>query len=321
MGIWVTGDIHGSIGLAPCVEGEIGMEKKGYLFWDDETANPQQRICQAGYCLTDLEGNAVGEPVCQLIDPESAFSSRNVAVHRITSGDVAGMPTFARFYEERGLGTLLESNYFVAHNAKGADLHHFRKSLAAYGIDMPEIEFVDTMQIAIGKELPAGLEDLCRELGIAFSGHHDALADALACRDAYWAMGGAEAEAYAPSATGSRSRGSRREFSGLGLVNGSERTVEEVLDEFEGLGLRGDPLEIETLDGLRVVVSGVVPGYNRDGVKRALRDAGVKCSSSISGRTQYLAIGDNVGQSKISDAKERRTSVITVGELFDVLNR
>ena len=31
------------------------MAKKGYIFWDSETANPQQRICQVAYILTDLE--------------------------------------------------------------------------------------------------------------------------------------------------------------------------------------------------------------------------------------------------------------------------
>lgn len=34
------------------------MAKKGYIFWDSETANPQQRICQVAYILTDLEGTA-----------------------------------------------------------------------------------------------------------------------------------------------------------------------------------------------------------------------------------------------------------------------
>lgn len=41
------------------------MAKKGYIFWDSETANPQKRICQVAYILTDLEGNCVGDPVCR----------------------------------------------------------------------------------------------------------------------------------------------------------------------------------------------------------------------------------------------------------------
>ncbi len=34
------------------------MHDKGYIFWDSETANPQQRICQAAYILTDFEGES-----------------------------------------------------------------------------------------------------------------------------------------------------------------------------------------------------------------------------------------------------------------------
>ncbi|WP_346697426.1 exonuclease domain-containing protein [Thermophilibacter mediterraneus] len=297
------------------------MAREGYLFWDDETANPQQRICQVGYCLTDLEGNPVGEPVCQLVDPESEFSPFNVRVHHIAPGDVAGAPNFARLYEELGLGRLLEGNYLVAHNAKGADVHHIRKSLAAYGMEMPSVELVDTQQVAIGRGLPASLKDLCRELGVELRGHHDALADALACRDVFWVMGGGDAEAYSPAAPRTAGRRRGREFSGLGYVNGSEETVENALEALQERGLRGDPFEVETLEGLRVVVSGIVPGYNREGIKAALVAAGAKVSGSVSGRTQYLAIGDNVGRNKLDKAGELGVPVITVGELLDVLNR
>lgn len=297
------------------------MEKNGYLFWDDETANPQQRICQIGYCLTDLEGNPVGEPVCELVDPECEFSPYNVRVHHITSEDVEGKPTFARLYEELDLRKLMTDNYFVAHNAKGADLHHLRKSLAAYSVEMPRMEIVDTQQMAIDRGLPASLKGLCTSLGVSIGEHHNALADALACRDVFWAMGGtAESDEYVAEPSDVRSRGHRKVFSGLGLVNGSERTVEEVLAEFDGLGLRGDPLMIEKLDGLHVVVSGIVPGYNRDGIKATLTAVGAKVSASVSRKTQYLAIGDNVGQSKLDKAKEAGIPVITVGELLDVLN-
>lgn len=301
--------------------GVTRMPRSGYLFWDDETANPQQRICQVGYCLTDLEGNPVDEPVCELVDPESDFSPFNVRVHHINPDDVAGAPNFARLYEERGIGRLLEDNYLVAHNAKGADIHHIRKSLAVYGIDMPRVELVDTQQVAIDKGLPASLKDLCRELGVTLQGHHDALADALACRDVFWAMGGADAEAYVPGAPRAVTRRRAREFSGLGHVHDSDETVEEVLEALVAQGLRGDPFEIESLEGLRVVVSGAVPGYNRDGIKSALVAAGAKVSGSVSGRTQYLAIGDNVGQNKLDKAKELEVRVITVGELLEVLNR
>lgn len=297
------------------------MGKKGYLFWDSETANPQQRVCQAAYCLTDLEGNPVGETVVSYIDPESEFSPWNIRVHGIHSEDVAGAPAFVEFWESNGLDELMRNYVFVAHNAKSADLSHIRKSLAAYDIPLPEIEFLDTMQLAIGRGLPGKLADLCATLGVELRNHHDAAADALACRDAFWKLDidVVEPEYYVPGKGGSH--GGKRTFSGLGLVNGSAKTIEETLEEFEAKGLRGNPLKIDGLEGLRVVVTGAVPGYDRNGIKAALKNAGAKVAGSVSGKTQYLAIGDNAGQAKLDGAEERGVPVIPVGELLEVLNR
>ena len=297
------------------------MDKKGYLFWDSETANRQQRVCQAAYCLTDLEGNPVGEAVVSYIDPESEFSPWNTRVHGIHPEDVVGKPSFAEFWGSNGLEGLMQDYVLVAHNAKSADLSHIRKSLAAYDMPLPEIEFLDTMQMAIGRGLPGKLVDLCTALGVELRDHHDAAADALACRDAFWKLGhdDVEPEEYVPGKGGSH--GAKRVFSGLGLVNGGNKTIEDALEEFEEKGLRGNPHNIDGLEGLRVVVTGAVPGYDRNGIKAALKNAGAKVAGSVSGKTQYLAIGDNAGQTKLNDAEERRVPVISVGELLEVLNR
>ncbi len=297
------------------------MGKKGYLFWDSETANSQQRICQAAYCLTDFEGCHMGDPVASYIDPESEFDYWNTNIHGIVQEDVAGAPTFTKFWESNCLDELLRDYVFVAHNAKNSDLAHIRKSLAAYGIPMPEIEFLDTMQMAINRGLPGKLVELCTALKVDIRIHHDAAADALACRDAFWKLGldDEEPERYVPGKGGSHGR--RCVFSGLGLVNNSTKTIEEVLEEFETRKLRGNPLEIDSLEGLRVVVTGVVPGYNRDGIKTALKDAGASVPKSVSGKTQYLAIGHNAGQDKLDAAFEQGVPVISVGELLEVLDR
>lgn len=153
--------------------------RKGYLFYDDETANNRQRICQVGYLLTDFDGNPIGEPVSQLIDPEDEFGwYQTNRVHHISAADVAGAPSFARFCKESGFLGLLSEYVLVAHNALGADCHHIEKSLAAYSIPMPGVECIDTKRLAVGYGLDAGLEALCRNFGIEVGTHHDALSDA-----------------------------------------------------------------------------------------------------------------------------------------------
>lgn len=41
----------------------------------------------------------------------------------------------------------------------------------------------------------------------------------------------------------------------------------------------------------------------------------------MSGRTEYLAIGDNAGMKKIEKACELGTKVVNIGELLDLLSR
>lgn len=298
---------------------------KGYLFYDDETANNQQRICQIGYVLTDFEGNQIGEAVSQLIDPESEFGYFNTAVHGIRPDDVSDMPTLAEFSEQTGFINLLKDYTFVAHNAYGADLHHIRKSLAAYDIEMPELEVIDTMKLAAHAGLPAKLNDLCDYFDVRLN-HHNAMSDALACRDVFFNLkkriGDIESFIFQPQVA-ARTSHKKRVLTGLGFVNGTNDTkpVEEVLQDMETDGLRGDPMEIDSLDNLNIVVSGIVPGYTRNEINEVLKNAGANSQAKVNSKTQYLAIGHNVGQTKIDEATIRAVKVITVGELLDVLNR
>lgn len=251
------------------------MAKKGYIFWDSETANPQQRICQVAYILTDLEGNCVGDPVCRVINPESEIGWWSRSHLEIDWDSLGDMPTFARFWEDAGLADLLRDYILVAHNANGADIHHIKKSLAAYDIEMPEIEVIDTMLVAKQKGLPGALVDLCEHYGVHLDSHHDAMSDAEACLGVFRGLvgefGALESSVWALNVSSSH-HGRKRVFTGLGLVNGSQETIEEVLAKAEEAGHRGDPGEITDPVGLKVKVSGVTPGYKRDEILTALKE-------------------------------------------------
>ena len=69
-------------------------------------------------------------------------------------------------------------------------------------------------------------------------------------------FGALEPAVWAPNA--SSHHGRKRVFTGLGLVNGSQETIEEVLAKAEEAGHRGDPGEITDPVGLKVKVSGVL---------------------------------------------------------------
>ncbi len=302
------------------------MAKKGYIFWDSETANPRQRICQVAYILTDLEGNRACDPVCRVINPESEIGWWSRSHLEIDWDSLGDMPTFVRFWEDAGLADLLRDYILVAHNANGADIHHIKKSLAAYDIEMPEIEVIDTMLVAKQKGLPGALVDLCEHYGVHLDSHHDAMCDAEACLEVFHRLvvefGALEPAVWAPNA--SSHHGRKRVFTGLGLVNGSQETIEEVLAKAEEAGHRGDPGEIADPVGLKVKVSGVTPGYKRDEILTALKECGMKATDGKPAQsTKYLAIGDNVGRSKLDAVfnGNSQAKIVTTGELLEVMNR
>lgn len=305
------------------------MERLGYLFYDGETANRRQRICQIAYFATDFEGNPVGDAVSQLIDPESDFGAVQTGIHGIGPADVLGMPNLARFCEDADFLDLLDRYLLVAHNALGADRHHIAKSLAAYGIPTPSIVCVDTMRMARLNHLPEALPDLCSHFGIPFDArrHHDALEDAIACSKAFWAMedmfGHYTAGGLRHESGPGRRRVPRRTVprGGLGTVHGGGQTIEDVLAEAERDGRRGTPGTIDRLDGFHVAVSGFAPGYTREQLRDALGGYGIKVGGKPTSKSNLLAIGDNAGQDKIRRAVDIGLPVMTIQELLEAVDR
>lgn len=268
----------------------------------------------------------MGDPVCRVINPESEIGWWSRVHLEIDWDSLDDMPTFVRFWEDAGLADLLRDYILVAHNANGADIHHIKKSLAAYDIEMPEIEVVDTMLVAKQKGLPGALVDLCEHYGVHLDSHHDAMSDAEACLGIFNGLvgefGALEPAVWALNA--SSHHGCKRVFTGLGLVNGSQETIEEVLAKAEEAGHRGDPGEIADPVGLKVKVSGVTPGYKRDEILTALKECGMKATDGKPAQsTKYLAIGDNVGRSKLDAVfnGNSQAKIVTTGELLEVMNR
>lgn len=147
---------------------------------DFETANERRdSACAVG--LAWIEGGAVVRRESRLIRPrELRFSPGNIRVHGILPADVRHQPEFpeamAEFLPDLAGGLIL------AHNA-GFDLGVLRSSLAAYGMAVPPLASLCTLQIA-RKVFPdpagCGLGKVAARLGIRFE-HHDAGEDAYAC--------------------------------------------------------------------------------------------------------------------------------------------
>jgi DNA ligase (NAD+) len=75
------------------------------------------------------------------------------------------------------------------------------------------------------------------------------------------------------------------------------------------------------LEGKTLVVTGSLDSMSRDEAKEAIRLQGGKAASSVSGKTDYLVVGDDPGQAKTSDAREHDVETLDEEQFLKKLGR
>ena len=78
--------------------------------------------------------------------------------------------------------------------------------------------------------------------------------------------------------------------------------------------------QTDTLQGNIFVVSGVFTKVSRTELKKLIEDNGGKVSSSISGKTNYVIAGDNMGPSKRTKAESLNVSIISEDEFLGMIS-
>ena len=71
-----------------------------------------------------------------------------------------------------------------------------------------------------------------------------------------------------------------------------------------------------SLAGLKVCITGIVPGYTGDGAERAAERSGATTTKNVSRMTNLLVIGANAGRMKLDRANAYRTPTITAREFL-----
>ena len=97
---------------------------------------------------------------------------------------------------------------------------------------------------------------------------------------------------------------------------------DEVLGTLAGLDLPAmgaNPLVKNILKGKKLVVSGVFTSFSRDELKGEIEKHGGKVASSVSGATDYLVAGENMGPSKRQKAEKLKVAVISEQEFIELL--
>ncbi len=76
----------------------------------------------------------------------------------------------------------------------------------------------------------------------------------------------------------------------------------------------------DKLKGKIVVVSGVFHSFSRDEIKSMIESNGGKNASSISGKTDYVVAGENMGPAKLEKANELGVKILTEDEFVKLLS-
>lgn len=109
----------------------------------------------------------------------------------------------------------------------------------------------------------------------------------------------------------------------VGFFKDSENIREIERLEKAGLNLKAENKSVEPishqLGGKSFVVSGVFAGYERDEIKTVIESNGGKVLSSVSGKTDYLVAGDQMGPSKREKAQKLGVKIISEDEFNTLL--
>jgi len=77
----------------------------------------------------------------------------------------------------------------------------------------------------------------------------------------------------------------------------------------------------EILNGLSIIISGTFEKNSRDDLKKMIEQNGGKNVSSISGNTNYLLAGNNIGPSKLDKAKKLNIPIISEDDFLKMIGK
>ena len=106
------------------------------------------------------------------------------------------------------------------------------------------------------------------------------------------------------------------------------KSIKPLFDELYRLGfnLEHTPLLAQTsesqssISGKLIVFTGSMVHGSRDNMEKEAKRLGAKVGKSVTGKTEILVIGANVGTSKMNDAKRLGVQILSENDYFDLIN-
>ncbi len=286
------------------------------LFYDVETANSKPgSICSVGWVLMDAFGKK--DEGYSLINADTDFSSVNTRIHGITRDMVADAPSFAEYWKST-LSPLFEKSVIVAHNAV-FDMTSTMQALLGAGIPLPSIDYIDSLQITrryISSD-HHNLSVLADLIGYRYREHH-ALEDVkalIAVLDSIRQTIGLDdipdLLLHGLSASTTEivpSKEEKKPFVPMRPTDPRPEKPAELLDE--------------KLKGLKICVTGDIPGFDRTGIEEMILLHGGQAMRGVSKKTDYLVVGTypDFGPDFISSKQKKAMEVIAEGGKVKIIS-
>ena len=101
----------------------------------------------------------------------------------------------------------------------------------------------------------------------------------------------------------------------------------QIIEKLKGAGLNFEvnsedaSVQNDTLAGKSFVISGVFETIDREDLKKLIKNLGGKVSSSVSGNTDFLVAGENMGPAKREKAEKSGVTILSEKEFNELINR
>lgn len=166
---------------------------KKATYFDVEFANSKNKsICQIGLVCEDYETGDPYYPEQNIyVNPSDGFDAMCVKVHGITADKVKDKPPFPQVWAD--IEQYFTNTVVIGHNVATSDLDALTKNLTRHNIDIPELYYICTLDLA-KKFVPSfaienyRLGTLCAYFDIDIDSEHDAFDDACANADLFKAL-------------------------------------------------------------------------------------------------------------------------------------
>jgi len=96
---------------------------------------------------------------------------------------------------------------------------------------------------------------------------------------------------------------------------------QKVLERLKEAGVQVEPMKVKEslpLEGKKFVFTGSLDDFSRDEAKQAVEDLGARATSSVSGETDYLVLGEDPG-SKLDEAQKHDVKILNEDEFKKLL--